>query len=203
MSQDLSHAFGRPATVSLRGLLPHRDNGTWWAGPPTEADPSAGADPSTEVEPGTETGSATEADTSGALDEVASSSGPVRRRPPTTTSARSSANRRWGSARVASRDQVELLVLLALRPGATDGRGVIDRLREDSGGQLDAPERTVYVTLHRLARSGLVGRELDPGSGRRLYALTEAGERATRARLRGWRALARCVDAVARSGEPS
>ena len=38
--------------------------------------------------------------------------------------------RRWGTARVASRDQVELLVLLALRPGATDGRGVIDRLRE-------------------------------------------------------------------------
>ena len=56
------------------------------------------------------------------------------------------------------------------------------------------------MTLHRLARNRLLGRRLDPASGRRLYALTEAGERATRARLREWHALARGVDAVARAG---
>ena len=38
---------------------------------------------------------------------------------------------------------------------------------------------------------------------RALYALTDAGERATRARLREWHALSRAVEAVARAGEPS
>ena len=102
-------------------------------------------------------------------------------------------------ARVASRDHVDLLVLLALRHGPADGYGVIARLRERSGGQLDAPERTVHATLHRLARNRLLGRRPDPGSGsgRHRYALTDAGERAARARLREWQALTRCMDAVA------
>jgi DNA-binding PadR family transcriptional regulator len=100
-------------------------------------------------------------------------------------------------ARVASRDHVDLLVLLALRLGPADGRGVITRLRESSGGQLDAPERTVHATLHRLARNRLLTRKPDPASGRHLYVLTAAGERAARSRLREWHALTRCMDAVA------
>jgi PadR family transcriptional regulator, regulatory protein PadR len=102
-------------------------------------------------------------------------------------------------ARVASRDHVDLLVLLALRHGPTDGYGVITRLRERSGGQLDAPERTIHATLHRLARNRLLARRPDPASGRHRYALTDAGERAARARLREWQALTRCMDAVAGS----
>jgi DNA-binding PadR family transcriptional regulator len=94
-------------------------------------------------------------------------------------------------------------VLLALRQGPADGRGVITRLRATSGGVLDVPEQTVHVTLHRLARNRLLGRRPDPASRRRRYALTDAGERAARARLREWQALARGVDAVARHGEPS
>jgi DNA-binding PadR family transcriptional regulator len=96
---------------------------------------------------------------------------------------------------------VDLLVLLSLRQGPADGRGVITRLRETSDGHIDASERTIHVTLHRLTRNRLLGRRLDPASGRRLYALTEAGERATRARLRQWHALTRGVDAVARAGD--
>ena len=78
---------------------------------------------------------------------------------------------------------------------------MIARLRESSGGTLVVPERTVHVTLHRLARNRLLGRRPGPVSGRRLYALTEAGHRAGRARLREWQALAGGVDAVARSAE--
>ena len=78
---------------------------------------------------------------------------------------------------------------------------MISRLRETSGGVLEVPEQTVHTTLHRLARNRLLGRRLDPTSRRRRYALTEAGERAARARLREWQTLARGVDAVARHGE--
>jgi DNA-binding PadR family transcriptional regulator len=80
---------------------------------------------------------------------------------------------------------------------------VIARLRETSGGVLDVPEQTVHRTLHRLARNRLLARRIDPTSRRRRYALTEAGARAARARLREWQALARGVDAVARHGAPS
>ncbi len=148
----------------------------------------------------------TEPDDEPAAPWVASRRGERPRPAPRRASARrvqptsSGTNRRWGRVRVTSRDHVDLLVLLSLRRGPADGRGVVARLRECSDGQLDAPERTIHVTLHRLARNRLLGRRLDPASGRRLYALTEAGERATRARLREWHALARGVDAVARAG---
>ena len=80
---------------------------------------------------------------------------------------------------------------------------MVARVRETSGGVLDVPAQMVHRTLHRLARNRLLGRRLDPASHRRRYALTEAGERAARARLREWQALVRGVDAVARHGDPS
>jgi DNA-binding PadR family transcriptional regulator len=209
MSQDLSDVFGRPATASLRDLLPRRveeartpEPGSGVPHPRSEAAAPA-AEPAHPV-----TDAAIPA-TKGAGPATAPSSVsiPVPRTPgrsgrPTaaanrTASNRTSTNRRWGVARVASREHVDLLVLLALRHGPADGRGVITRLRESSGGQLDAPERTVHATLHRLARNRLLTRKPDPASGRHLYVLTAAGERAARSRLREWHALTRCMDAVA------
>ena len=175
-TQDLTHAFGPPATASLRGLLPPREE----AARPEPAEASVPAprapeppddDPGLEPEP----------------------EPPARAERPTST-------RHRRPARVAAGEQVDLLVLLSLHAGPTDGRGVIARVREASDGTLDAPERTVHVTLHRLTRHHLLDRRPDPRSGRWSYALTEAGERATRARLREWQALTRGVDAVARRG---
>ena len=208
MSQDLSQAFGLPA-ASLRGLLPPRAPEP--RRPPDDESPSDAASPEPEEEVGFDEDlgfDEDEPEDDGPEEPVA---GRRREERPTTAAARrptarvsrgssSGTNRRWGRARVASRDHADLLVLLSLRAGPADGRDVITRLRESSGGHLDAPERTIYVTLHRLTRNRLVGRLLDPASGRRLYALTKAGERAAGARLREWQALAHCVDAVARAG---
>lgn len=189
-TSDLTHAFGQPATASLRGLLPHREGGDHrpdaTAPVPEPREPEDDRPEDEAPAPG----DPDDADEAVVRDEPE----PPRRRAP------SGPARGRSVARVASRDQTDLLVLLAVRRGPTDGRGVIERVREGSDGALDAPERTVHVTLHRLARSGLLGRELDPRSGRRFYALTEAGERAVRARLREWQALARGLDAVARRG---
>ena len=201
MSQDLTDVFGAPATSSLRGLLPHRGNGARQPEPPADS-----ATPPDEPSP---SGAPAEEEGVPAGPVEGSPAGPRRRVGPVRTTApagrprASRTNRRWGTARVASQDHVELLVLLSLRQGPTDGRGVISRLREDSGGQLDAPEQTIYATVHRLVRGRLLDRRWHEGSVRALYALTDAGERATRARLREWHALSRAVEAVARAGEPS
>ena len=117
------------------------------------------------------------------------------------TSGTSGTNRRWGSARVVSREHVDLLVLLALERGPGDGRAVVARLHADSGGVLDAPERTVHRTLHRLARNRLLVRRVDSVSGRPSYSLTDTGQRATRARVREWRALTRAVVSILREGD--
>jgi PadR family transcriptional regulator PadR len=205
MSQDLSQAFGRPATSSLRGLLPPRVGARWSGAPGDEGTSEAPAeweDDLADDEPD---------DDEWDEEPTAPPAAPDRQERPRTAARRaaaasgrptaSSANRRWGRVRVTSRDHADLLVLLTLCQGPADGRGVITRLRETSEGVLDAPEGTVYVTLHRLARKRLLGRRLDPASGRRLYALTDAGVRATRARLREWDALTRGMDAVARAAE--
>lgn len=222
MPQDLSDVFGRPATASLRDLLPRRTGETR---PPEdratvpEARPvaprsaalvptAAEADDPTAIPaevdipapraPSRSDRTATPTATRPTPARTTAARTTTARRPRNAaTTNRTTTNRRWGVARVASRDHVDLLVLLALRHGPADGQGVITRLGERSGGALDAPERTVHATLHRLARNRLLARKPDPASGRHLYVMTAAGERAARSRLREWQALARCMDAVA------
>ena len=232
MSQDLSQAFGRPATSSLRGLLPPRV-GARWSEPPadesaediepeeadlddvdsenTELDDVEPDDELEDTEPEDSELEDTEPDAPDAPAPVARGREERPRTPArrttagvgrtTVSSSASTTTRQRGPVRVTARNHVDLLVLLSLRQGPADGRGVITRLRETSDGHLDASERTIHVTLHRLTRNRLLGRRLDPASGRRLYALTEAGERAARARLRQWHALTRGMDAVARAGD--
>ncbi|NMO90399.1 PadR family transcriptional regulator [Actinomycetospora sp. TBRC 11914] len=196
--QDLSHAFGQPATASLRGLLPHRDGGDR-----TDRTVPAPREPEDDPRDDDGAGAAAEPAREEAPEPTLEGDDEPEEERPRTRARRSpdaAPARRRSIARVAGRDQVDLLVLLALRQGPTDGRGVITRVRESSDGHLDAPERTVHVTLHRLTRNRLLGRRPDPRSGRQFYALTEAGERSIRARLREWQALTRGVEAVARRG---
>lgn len=215
MTQDLSHAFGQPVASSLRGLLPPRSTAA--SGRPSDPAESADTLPAAAPSPDGDTRGRARGPTSEPAPERSGSDAANSAAPRTPTSTRNAAqrtstargrpqptgtNRRWGVARIASRDHVDLVILLALRQGPADGRGVIDRLRGDSGGDLDAPERTVHRTLHRLTRNRLLVRRSDPRSGRLQYALTTTGTRVARARLREWRAFTRAVEAVVRSGEP-
>ena len=118
----------------------------------------------------------------------------ARRSAPASGSTAGTANRRWGSVRMASQEHVELLVLVTLRRGPASGRELAERLRADSGGGLAPPPTTIQKTLHHLARHGLV--ELGADTERRRYRLTELGMRIARARVRAWRSLRRAVDRV-------
>ncbi len=227
---DLSDAFGRSATASLRGLLPPRPRrsseqdeaeGTEGGSPeiPAQVARRAAVVPLTvrtsapvevteateseaEAGSGSESGSEseieTETETGVALTPAPAAVPPAprgaRRSAPASGRGAGTANRRWGSVRMASQEHVELLVLVTLRRGPANGRELAERLRADSGGGLAPPPTTIQKTLHHLARHGLV--ELGADTERRRYRLTELGMRIARARVRAWRSLRRAVDRV-------
>ncbi|MDD7920540.1 PadR family transcriptional regulator [Actinomycetospora callitridis] len=213
---DLSDAFGRSATASLRGLLPPRprrsseqdeDEGTEGPGTgspeiPAQAMRRGAVVPLTvrTSAPDEVTESETESETPTGVApapppaDVPPAPRGARRPAPTSGSTAGTANRRWGSVRLASQEHVELLVLVTLRRGPASGRELAERLRADSGGGLAPPPTTIQKTLHHLARHGLV--ELGADTERRRYRLTELGMRIARARVRAWRSLRRTVDRV-------
>ena len=96
------------------------------------------------------------------------------------------------------RGHLDGLVLAVLNTGPAHGYGLIEALRERSGGRFDLPEGTVYPALHRLERAGLVasGWSTEGGRRRRVYNLTDAGRRAASERRSEWRLFSSAVNAV-------
>lgn len=93
---------------------------------------------------------------------------------------------------------VDLLLLSVLKRGPDHGYGLIDALRDRSGGVFDLAEGTVYPALYRLERAGLVTstwREV-AGRRRRVYRLTGRGADALLRRRSEWRDQVRAVEAV-------
>lgn len=93
------------------------------------------------------------------------------------------------------RGHLDGLLLASLAIGPTHGYGVIARMKHTSDGELDLAEGTVYPALHRLEQDGLLSSsaELTQGRRRRVYALTEAGERALAERRTEWRRFSSLV----------
>jgi PadR family transcriptional regulator PadR len=74
---------------------------------------------------------------------------------------------------------------------------VIESLKTRSQGRLELPEGTIYPALHRLERNGLLASEWsDAGRRRRVYRLTDKGERELGIRRQQWREFAATVEAV-------
>lgn len=93
---------------------------------------------------------------------------------------------------------LDLLLLGVLRRGPLHGYAVITALRDDSAGDFDLPEGTVYPALHKLERAGLVASDWSTADGRkrRVYELTPAGHAALAERTSEWRRFVRGVEAV-------
>jgi PadR family transcriptional regulator len=72
---------------------------------------------------------------------------------------------------------VDLLLLSALAVRPAHGYGLVEALRERSGGEFDFAEGTVYPALYRLERQGLVSSRWDDAGARRrrVYRLTRRG----------------------------
>jgi DNA-binding PadR family transcriptional regulator len=93
---------------------------------------------------------------------------------------------------------VDLLLLALLEDDDAHGYGLVELLRERSGGAFELAEGTVYPALYRLERRRLVASawETVGGRRRRVYRLTRTG-RAEVARQRSdWQAFAQAVESV-------
>jgi DNA-binding PadR family transcriptional regulator len=93
---------------------------------------------------------------------------------------------------------LDLVLLSCLQDGPAHGYLLIKRLREQSGGEFDLLEGTLYPALHRLETGGLVASTWSTSSGRRrrVYRLTAKGNRVLGERADEWRAFTRAVDSI-------
>jgi DNA-binding PadR family transcriptional regulator len=97
------------------------------------------------------------------------------------------------------RGDLSLLLLGALATKEMYGYELVAELKRRSDGVVDLPEGTVYPSLRRLERSGLIrGHWVDATSGprRRYYVLTQAGERALDEGRAEWRRFVAATDSL-------
>ncbi len=88
---------------------------------------------------------------------------------------------------------------VALENGPLHGYAVIERLKLGSAGYLDLPTGTVYPTLHRLERAGLLRSRWSTTASRRrrrTYELTEAGAAALHTSRSAWQQFSTAVSAL-------
>jgi PadR family transcriptional regulator PadR len=89
-------------------------------------------------------------------------------------------------------------VLAAIEGEPAHGYGIIQQLRLRSRDVFRLAEGTIYPTLHRLERDGLVNSRWTAASGRRrrVYRITRSGRDALAVRRLEWREFSRAVEAV-------
>jgi PadR family transcriptional regulator PadR len=97
-----------------------------------------------------------------------------------------------------SKGHVDLLLLSTLAEAPMHGYGVVDTLRERSGGTFDLAEGTVYPALYRLERQGLIASRWEEGGTRRrrVYRLTRRGRAELSRERRAWETYANAMRAV-------
>jgi PadR family transcriptional regulator, regulatory protein PadR len=90
------------------------------------------------------------------------------------------------------------LILAVLRDRQLHGYAVIEELKLRSAGDLDLPEGTVYPALHRLEGDGLLSSKWSAESGRRrrVYTVTDKGQKALQRKRSDWRAFATTIETV-------
>jgi DNA-binding PadR family transcriptional regulator len=97
------------------------------------------------------------------------------------------------------RGDLSLLLLGALATKEMYGYELVAELKRRSDGVVDLPEGTVYPSLRRLERNGLIrGNWVDVTGAprRRYYVLTQAGEAALDEGRAEWRRFVAATDAL-------
>jgi DNA-binding PadR family transcriptional regulator len=94
---------------------------------------------------------------------------------------------------------LDLLLLATVEDEPLHGYGIVEALRDRSGGAFDLAEGTVYPALYRLERQGLLKSEWSTKTARRrrLYRLTRGGRGALVEERARFADFARAVGAVA------
>lgn len=98
------------------------------------------------------------------------------------------------------RGHLDPLILAILENRPTHGYGLIESLKDRSGGLFALPEGTVYPALYRIEQAGLIASRTETigGRERRRYRLTARGRRVLADRREEWGTFSRAVSNVLR-----
>jgi len=94
---------------------------------------------------------------------------------------------------------LDMLILKAVSLGGLHGYGVLLRLQQLSGGQLQIQQGSLYPALYRLEHQGLIASEWGESENRRkakFYTLTTAGRKKLRTETNSWNRFSMVVAGV-------
>ena len=94
---------------------------------------------------------------------------------------------------------LDMLVLRAVADEPLHGYAIANRLRLISGERLKVQQGSLYPSLHRLERKGLLKSEwasTDTGRDARVYRLTVKGRRQLNAEIQSWDELSTAISLV-------
>ena len=97
---------------------------------------------------------------------------------------------------------LDMLILKAVSLGGLHGYGVLLRLQQLTGGQLQIQQGSLYPALYRLERQGLITSEWGESDNKRkakFYKLTAAGRRHLKAETNSWNRFSIVVASVLRA----
>ena len=84
---------------------------------------------------------------------------------------------------------LDMLILKAVSLGGLHGYGVLVRLQQLTGGQLQIQQGSLYPALYRLERQGLIASEWGESDNKRkakFYSLTAAGRKRLKSETDSW-----------------
>lgn len=94
---------------------------------------------------------------------------------------------------------LDMLILKAVSLGGLHGYGVLLRLQQLTGGQLQIQQGSLYPALYRLERQGLIASkwgESDNNRRAKFYTLTAAGRQQLKAEADSWNRFSALVAGV-------
>jgi transcriptional regulator len=94
---------------------------------------------------------------------------------------------------------LDLLVLKALQLGETHGWGIMERIRTTSGDQLQVNQGSLYPSLYRIKRQGLITSHWGVSENNRrarFYTLTPKGRERLAVERQEWQRLSFAVNRV-------
>jgi transcriptional regulator len=94
---------------------------------------------------------------------------------------------------------LDMLILKAISLGPLHGYGVLLRIQQISGGQLEIQQGSLYPALYRLEHQGWIAGEWGESDNNRkakFYSLTAAGRRQLRVEADKWNQMAGLIGSI-------
>jgi len=94
---------------------------------------------------------------------------------------------------------LDMLILKAVSLGGLHGYGVLLRLEQLTGGQLQIQQGSLYPALYRLERKGLIASEWGESENKRkakYYSLTAAGRKHLKSESESWNRFSTLVAGI-------